>query len=230
MYLLYLFRGKHCAVPRDKVYSLLSLCGYGAALEVDYRISDQRLFQRIFSCCPCNICLCTFALVAETLLVSDDATSSYDGRDIVEAQFKPQRLLKLQSDDRKAQCRHCAFQVSIPASWKSAQDGYLFCLTDLCPNNCVHIFWRIKGAPGSKTILSNSNVSRFLAYDAWVVRLFGGGYTCVLDIEVGPLCTVRLGLHSLTKLLNTKDLRVCTRIERGLAGGKHNLGARLKIL
>ncbi|KAF2678775.1 hypothetical protein K458DRAFT_316272, partial [Lentithecium fluviatile CBS 122367] len=41
------FRDKKCAIKRDRVYSLLALCGEGRELDVDYSISDRELLVYI---------------------------------------------------------------------------------------------------------------------------------------------------------------------------------------
>ena len=70
IYLLELFHRKKCSVPRDRVFSLLSLCGDDLCLAVDYQISDRALFERIVELLRdrVHICLRQGAFLLETLV------------------------------------------------------------------------------------------------------------------------------------------------------------------
>jgi len=62
------FQDKRCADPRDRVFSLVSLClRGGSSIEVDYNVSQSRLAYTILTGQNDRICLCTAAVAARTL-------------------------------------------------------------------------------------------------------------------------------------------------------------------
>lgn len=62
------FRDKQCHDPRDRIYSLLSLCtGSSAALPVDYDMPLLELAVQVLERCTENLCLCSAALVIQAL-------------------------------------------------------------------------------------------------------------------------------------------------------------------
>lgn len=67
--LLEQFRMQECAVPHDRVFSLLALCGEGSNLKVDYEVSVEELLWRI--CHTCTFCLCSLDIVSRTLFHED---------------------------------------------------------------------------------------------------------------------------------------------------------------
>ena len=60
-------RWKDCHVPRDRIYSLLSVCGEGSDLRVDYQVSDEEVFLQTIRSCPQSVCFCSVACVARAL-------------------------------------------------------------------------------------------------------------------------------------------------------------------
>jgi hypothetical protein len=66
IFLLEEFRMQECAIPHDRVFSLLALCGEGSDLKVDYEASVEELLWRI--CYTCTFCLCSLDIVSRTLL------------------------------------------------------------------------------------------------------------------------------------------------------------------
>jgi hypothetical protein len=67
IYLLHRFKDQQCELLRDRVFSLLALCGDGSNLQVDYKIPHQELAFNIFICCQQSFCLCTIHVVCRTL-------------------------------------------------------------------------------------------------------------------------------------------------------------------
>lgn len=62
------FKDKECADPRDRVYSLLSLCSTGAsAIPVDYNIEIDQLAYHVLRSHPGPVCLCSALAVARQL-------------------------------------------------------------------------------------------------------------------------------------------------------------------
>jgi hypothetical protein len=60
-------RWKECHIPRDRIYSLLSVCGEGSDLRVDYQVSDEEVFLQTIRSCPESVCFCSVACVAHAL-------------------------------------------------------------------------------------------------------------------------------------------------------------------
>ena len=58
-------------MPRDRIFSLLSLCGEGAELSVGYKISSEELLAHIFRLCKTSLCICTLIIVIRALEIRD---------------------------------------------------------------------------------------------------------------------------------------------------------------
>lgn len=74
--LLEQFRDKQCANPRDRVYSLLSLSA--TKIQVDYKMSRQRLAYSVLARHPKDLCLCTANIVARALLLNTRRSNNFD--------------------------------------------------------------------------------------------------------------------------------------------------------
>jgi len=64
IYLMNRFKLKEAHICRDRVYSLLALCGEGKDLQVDYKATDLTVAKHILRCCKKSFCLCATNLVA----------------------------------------------------------------------------------------------------------------------------------------------------------------------
>jgi hypothetical protein len=71
IYLLQLFSEKQCHDRRDRVFSLLGLCGEGSDLEVDYDISHDELAKRILQACSNSFCLCAVGILDKVLHLAE---------------------------------------------------------------------------------------------------------------------------------------------------------------
>lgn len=67
IYLLQIFFDKECHDHRDRVFSLLALCGEGSDLEVDYKISYDDLAKRVLQACSRCFCLCAVYMLNRVL-------------------------------------------------------------------------------------------------------------------------------------------------------------------
>ncbi len=67
IYLMGQYRNQQCHERRDRVYSLLALCGEGSDLEIDYSVSEYTLAARILRCCKQSFCLCSIKLIGSIL-------------------------------------------------------------------------------------------------------------------------------------------------------------------
>lgn len=70
VYFLEEFRMQKCAIPHDRVFSLLALREQGSYPKVDYEASVEEILWRI--CHACTFCLCSLDIVSRTLLHGHD--------------------------------------------------------------------------------------------------------------------------------------------------------------
>jgi hypothetical protein len=68
--LLRSFRYRQCKIKRDRIYSLLALCGEGSQIPVDYISRDQEVLKQVLRVCIGSAYLCSTALHADTLEIS----------------------------------------------------------------------------------------------------------------------------------------------------------------
>lgn len=76
IYLLFRFKSKESGLRRDRVFSLLSLCGDGSDVFVDYEITDLQVAENVLNCCTRSFCLCSIGIVAFVLGVQTQLTTS----------------------------------------------------------------------------------------------------------------------------------------------------------
>jgi len=69
IYLMDRFKSKKSGVVRDRVFSLLSLCGDGFDVHIDYRVTDLQVAANVLGCCKRSFCLCSIGIVAFVLCV-----------------------------------------------------------------------------------------------------------------------------------------------------------------
>lgn len=69
--LLINFRGKKCEIPRDRIFSLVSLAGFGKDIRIDYGSTDVDVAINVLRCCRTSMCVCTPLLLAQCLEVED---------------------------------------------------------------------------------------------------------------------------------------------------------------
>jgi hypothetical protein len=62
-------RQTQCAVARDRIFSLLSLCDEGNSIRVDYSVSDKDLAYEILKRCGDMLCMCSIWLVGNRLSI-----------------------------------------------------------------------------------------------------------------------------------------------------------------
>lgn len=79
VYLLWNFRGKGCASSRDRIFSLLAICGDGADLRVDYSIPREELALNALRSLTTSFCLCSTQIIGDALRVSQPLSTSHCG-------------------------------------------------------------------------------------------------------------------------------------------------------
>jgi hypothetical protein len=65
--LIHKYRSKSCYIARDRIYSLLSICREGSALQVDYQASTEDVLLATMRSCPRSLCFCSVTSVASAL-------------------------------------------------------------------------------------------------------------------------------------------------------------------
>ena len=75
IYLMDRFKAKKSCVVRDRVFSLLSLCGEGSDVTVDYGVTELEVAENVLNCCRRSFCLCSIGIVAHVLGVQTELTT-----------------------------------------------------------------------------------------------------------------------------------------------------------
>ncbi|KAL1600718.1 hypothetical protein SLS60_007106 [Paraconiothyrium brasiliense] len=102
------FRNKLCSVPRDRIFSLLSICADGDQFEVDYELPKEELMYKVLRNSSEILCFCTAATVAQNLNIDDpsqptDVQPGFQGyllKDLLvrDLKWKRQRALYMAND------------------------------------------------------------------------------------------------------------------------------------
>jgi hypothetical protein len=61
------FKTWGCAIPRDRIFSLLALCEEGKGITVDYDVREEELAYQVLQNCMSTLCFCSVVLVGEAL-------------------------------------------------------------------------------------------------------------------------------------------------------------------
>jgi hypothetical protein len=67
------FKFHQCHLTRDRIFSLLALCGDCTDLKVDYSISDADLALKIMRCCRDKFCLCSIHIIGDALQMPSES-------------------------------------------------------------------------------------------------------------------------------------------------------------
>lgn len=67
IYLLDIFKSKLCSIPRDRIFSLLALCGDGARVTVDYDNTHRDLARDVLRTCYESFCFCSIRILQYVL-------------------------------------------------------------------------------------------------------------------------------------------------------------------
>jgi hypothetical protein len=85
---------RHCQIPRDRIYSLLTLAAEGAKVKVHYDISGIDVVCDVMEACETSACICSIGLVARVLGCFNPHIGSVLGSEapFVELDLEPCRL------------------------------------------------------------------------------------------------------------------------------------------
>jgi hypothetical protein len=73
--LLAQFADKQCSIPRDRIFSLLSLCKGGSSFNIDYKLSDAEILAQVLRHDGNQNCLCTAIAIAKSAGLTDSNSS-----------------------------------------------------------------------------------------------------------------------------------------------------------
>ncbi|KAH7412199.1 heterokaryon incompatibility protein-domain-containing protein [Phaeosphaeria sp. MPI-PUGE-AT-0046c] len=85
--LLRLFQHKRCAIPRDRIFSLLALCPEGPRITVDYEATDEELSVRILKICARSLCMHDAYTMVKCLEITDSRLLAWQGSEQWMVQF-----------------------------------------------------------------------------------------------------------------------------------------------
>lgn len=150
--LLVRFKDRKCTIARDRIFSLLSICGQNTRVKVDYSLPDEELvFQTLVSSRD-QLCLCSAATVARALEVKNISTVTYNVPGLgglpqpyieidVHAQFvQPNSWCVLHSDEHE-----------YPRIYLGEGPGTVFNSWETCPmGKDLRIYWLHPSTPSEK--------------------------------------------------------------------------------
>jgi hypothetical protein len=129
--------GRSCKLPRDRVYSILSLISEGPSITVDYSSSDLAFYSQILQVCKKSVCFCSAGLIAydmdwdffENSPLEEEATKL-----VMYTNVTPQTFRRKKDDANSYDqlCRKCPAcnSPTYPARWPG--EVHTFCLQQIC--------------------------------------------------------------------------------------------------
>ncbi|KAF2651108.1 hypothetical protein K491DRAFT_103718 [Lophiostoma macrostomum CBS 122681] len=180
------FKYRDCLIPRDRVFSLVSMCQEGPRFKVDYQMHDFDLVQYICGVSLERLCICNALDIPTTLNLPGGPLEEHEA-DV------PQReglFLEVDVGCAEKQARTCATctNCSIMINWPSmnSQSRYV-CLDSMCRNVQGHLCWH-----GSYVGFYDPSTFGGVKYM--------GNHGVVSQDSDGSRCTLRLSLTFLQLL------------------------------
>lgn len=139
--LLQQMQHKQCFFPRDKIYSLLSLCKDGRSMDVDYDQPDAAFlfdtFHRFSVSCLCMAKLFTDCVV-QPLDSFEGQRDTHSEKIIAEMRFKSVKIKTFRTTGNGYHmCSYCAGYLGRYIQ----RDYHVFCLHKICANAPGHLLW-----------------------------------------------------------------------------------------
>jgi hypothetical protein len=132
--LIHQFRRTNCAIPRDRIYSLLALCKESGKLKIDYEASEEQVMRQTLEACHGSLCFCAAAIVMDALWSRADTVPLVEDT----TPYVEVPVLASQPTSRNA-CANC--NCSLPLKWTSTE-GLVICLTEICGDMIGHFLWQ----------------------------------------------------------------------------------------
>jgi hypothetical protein len=148
VWLIHRFQDSQCAIKRDRVFSLLSLCGEAKELKVDYDSPDELLMAEVLNLSAGSVCFCSVAVLSRSLHYQDPTQSQdywsagppnerfRNDLPIIGVSLKTFQLIP--SDDTfRYRCSDCGSHV-----WQSfvTRNMRKFCLEQICSEIGGHLY------------------------------------------------------------------------------------------
>ena len=204
IYLMDRFRVKKSGVIRDRVFSLLSLCGDGSDVPIDYETTDLEVADDVLRCCKRSFCLCTMSVIANVLRVRDQVPFS---KFIAQPWWSTHAQITL-----PVTRDHIAFntRLSLPVWYDIGPDNLTFTLRVLFLCGSYHGKLQIITTESFEgTMRSAKYIEGRLAENIQPIE----GCRIVLDHDM-LFCTLILSLQFLWQITNVDKLlvRCCERV------------------
>jgi hypothetical protein len=137
--LLKTYAEKECHIPRDRIYSLLSLCstlvdfsGTPCKLPVDYAASDLDVLRQTMKSCINYLCFCTIACVASVLGIRPRGPHSKQ----LFGEIPVQSFNIITVDGkRRRKCYGC--NLTLPSVDSTKVSSSIACLQRVCPGDLM---------------------------------------------------------------------------------------------
>jgi hypothetical protein len=134
--LLHDLAGRQCQIPRDLVYSLLSIADDGARLTVDYGSSDEDFLVNLVKSVQPSLCVCTMLLLVRALNYTPLPSVRGFPSSFLEVGMSIRAIKTSNRDIRFAlpvpstHCKTC--RGTIPVNTKDLHKKHLFCMQTIC--------------------------------------------------------------------------------------------------
>jgi hypothetical protein len=147
--LLSRFRNKHCSIPRDRIYSLLSICRDGLKVTVDYDLPEPDLMYRVLRQ-QMLFCFCTAVMVSQTLDMAN-ASQVGDGPPGTQVYFRRRVSRGNVLSKTRASYNQLGSPTSIIKS-VGAYFDYSLCFK-FCINKYVTVSWNSPGTSNENMLV-----------------------------------------------------------------------------
>ncbi|KAH8716760.1 heterokaryon incompatibility protein-domain-containing protein [Phaeosphaeriaceae sp. PMI808] len=220
------FRDKECEIPRDRIFSLLSLCSDFQHPQVDYSQPSEDLAYDVLKRSDAPICICSALLVAQTLRLA----ASQEGDEESASQTKPMTFIELDIKGLRF-ARHAMLCNDQIYSWdhykliRTDMFGHDQLFTDFCPAFDTLMDTLQARAMKSEDIASSEvdDISSMHTETPFVLKMMDDNHCQAMLHDFGPaltikphdanpdISTLRIALHLLAKIL-PHSIQLCPRI------------------
>jgi hypothetical protein len=226
VYLLDKFRLKKCDNARDRVFSLLALCGDGSDVKVDYATLPTELAMHILGACKLSFCLCSIGTVGNVLNLTQEAVDAASESALSPASFA---------------------QLNIPSIPEYGEMPLYYsvpCRLPGCDGSDWSHIWNVRSRTSDQTVLSITVDLRYFCHTYRGLITFNINATMeVIDFRHDPLydfredshiiepkpgdgiCTLAVPFYLLFRLSQVHQFgsKICERINnQGGSSAEHN--------
>ncbi|KAF2452220.1 hypothetical protein P171DRAFT_426588 [Karstenula rhodostoma CBS 690.94] len=137
--LLQSFTGRESYIPRDRIYSLISIAEDGGTIPVDYGVPEDEFVVSLVNALRESTCLCSIYRLAETLgywTLPSDTTSVPPTLNVVLTAW-PTKMTRRKKSSKSADCTNCGDKLDL-----EARGRIILCMRSMC-NHQVMSHWVI---------------------------------------------------------------------------------------